>query len=399
MNRRTTEEPSSAIFLPPMETILVGELAMMRVEMMPGKIPRFPFRGGGNTPLKQPEDKRRSIMNAHAAPKLSLASVPSPVDGRVDRRRFLHGLMLGAGGLLASLTNGCLSASVAGVGPDIIYGKFGYGPGQFQKPRAIAIDAQNHIYIVDMTGRIQVFDADGGYLRSWKTPAVANGRPTGLSVAADGTLWVADTHYFQALAYSPEGELDRSRSIIGTAGVEPGNFGMLTEVAFDSQGRILVGEYGENDRIQVFSADGRVLFQLGAHGTEPGQFMRPQCLVVDEQDRVWVADSGNHRVQVFQLRESDAEWLFMWGEAGTELGQMRFPYDLFFDDRGDLYVCEFGNHRVQKFDRDGQSLWHWKSRISGAGAVYQPWGCVMDQQGRLHLLDSYHHRVYRIPVV
>lgn len=327
-------------------------------------------------------------------------SLSESLDTTISRRRWLQRSLLGGVVGLVAAQSGCWrSDSGAAVLPDKIYGKFGYGPGQFQKPRAIAIDQANEIYIVDMTGRIQVFDADGNFLRVWRTPEITNGRPTGLSVDVNGMLWVADTHYYQALAYSRVGVLDREKSIFGEAGIEPGKFGMLTEVAFDSRGRILIGEYGENDRIQVFSPDRQLLFPIGQHGTDPGQFMRPQCLTVDELDRVWVADSGNHRIQIFQLHDDHATLVQTIGSEGTEAGQMRFPYDLFFDEHGDLYVCEFGNHRVQKFNRDGQSLWIWESPGSGPSALYQPWGCVMDQQRRLHVLDSYHHRVYRIPAV
>ncbi|MBL8891144.1 MAG: hypothetical protein JNL67_14270 [Planctomycetaceae bacterium] len=327
-------------------------------------------------------------------------SISESLGASLSRRNWLQRSLLGGVAALLASNSGCWQAgSGSTVLPDKIYGKFGYGPGQFQKPRAIAIDQQNEIYIVDMTGRIQVFDADGNFLRVWKTPNITNGRPTGLSVDANGMLWVADTHYYQALAYSRVGELDREKSIFGEPGIEPGKFGMLTEVAFDSQGRVLIGEYGENDRIQVFSSAGQLLFQIGQHGTEPGQFMRPQCLTVDELDRVWVADSGNHRVQVFQMHDDHATLIQTIGAEGTAAGQMRFPYDLFFDEHGDLYVCEFGNHRVQKFNRDGQSLWIWESPGSGPSSLHQPWGCVMDQQRRLHVLDSYHHRVYRVPAV
>ena len=78
---------------------------------------------------------------------------------------------------------------------------------------------QDRLYIVDMTARIQVFDADGNFIRSWQTPVHDNGRPTGMSIDRDGNLAVADTHYYQVLFYSPEGELLRK---IGGTRQEPG---------------------------------------------------------------------------------------------------------------------------------------------------------------------------------
>src|SRR5687768_14682389 len=79
---------------------------------------------------------------------------------------------------------------------DKTWGRRGLAAGWLQKPRAIAIDAQDRLFIVDMTARIQVFTADGEYLRGWRTPEFKNGKPSGLSFAKDGNLLVADTHYY-----------------------------------------------------------------------------------------------------------------------------------------------------------------------------------------------------------
>ena len=70
----------------------------------------------------------------------------------------------------------------------MIWGRFGYSDGRFNKPRAIAIDAKDQLYIVDMTARIQVFDTDGNFVRKWQTPASENGRPTGLSIDRQGRI-------------------------------------------------------------------------------------------------------------------------------------------------------------------------------------------------------------------
>ena len=102
---------------------------------------------------------------------------------------------------------GCLGQS-PGTDSDVyIWGKRGITKGRLQKPRAVAIDADDHLYVVDMTARIQVFDSDGKYLRGWKTPASKNGRPSGLSFDRRGRLLVADTHYYQMLVYQPSGEM------------------------------------------------------------------------------------------------------------------------------------------------------------------------------------------------
>ncbi len=257
----------------------------------------------------------------------------------------------------------------------------------------MAIDEKDQLYIVDMTGRIQVFSRDGELLRQWRTPEIKNGKPSGLSFNREGNLLVADTHYFRMLVYTPNGKLLEGQTIGGTCGHGPGEFNFVTDAVQDSRGNYYISEYGEFDRIQKFDSDGNFLLQWGQHGDRPGQFLRPQNLVVDQQDRIWVADACNHRIQVF---DSEGKLLDMWGEHGSELGQLRYPYDLFLDGKGHLYISEFGNHRVQKFTLEGEPKGSWGSAGRQEGHLSQPWALVLDSRGRVHVLDTYNHRVQRI---
>ncbi len=177
-----------------------------------------------------------------------------------------------------------------------VWGRRGISDGRLQKPRAMAIDADDNLFIVDMTGRIQVFTAEGQFLRGWRTPEIANGKPSGLTFDRDGNLLVADTHYFRMLVYTPAGELLPDRTIGGTCGDGPGEFNFVTDAVQDSQGNYYIAEYGEFDRIQKFTPDGQFVYQWGSHGQEPGQFVRPQNLTIDPQDQIWVADACNHRI-------------------------------------------------------------------------------------------------------
>lgn len=277
-----------------------------------------------------------------------------------------------------------------------IWGHQGTRPGELHKPRAMAISDAGEIYVVDKTARIQVYDRNGRFLRGWQTPEYANGKPTGLSFDLQGNLLVADTHYFRILRYRPDGTLLADQTLGGTFGQAPGEFGLVTDAVTDSQGNLYVAEYGDYDRIQKFSPTGEFLFQWGGHGSEPGQFIRPQNMAVDENDFIWVVDACNDRVQVFDATGDSAKLVKIWGEQGEGRGQLRYPYDLVLAEDGLVYICEFGNHRIQKFTRDGQSVGVWGIRGRGEGELFNPWAIVQDQRGRIHVLDTYNHRAQRI---
>jgi NHL repeat len=292
--------------------------------------------------------------------------------------------------LLLAATLGCQPGSDgSSLGEfERIWGSRGISDGRFQKPRAMAIDAEDRIYVVDMTARIQVFGADGRFLRGWSTPDHEFGRPTGISIGIDGRVLVADTHYYQVLIYSPEGRL--VQTIGNGKGDGPGEFGLVTDAVQDSKGNFYVAEYGEYDRIQKFSSSGEFLLQWGGHGSEPGQFLRPQNLAIDDDDQIWVADACNHRIQIF---DSEGNLQRMWGREGSETGQLQYPYDLVLADDGSLLVSEFGRHRIQRWDRDGHSLGEWGSHGRGEGQLFNPWALVQDSTGRIHVLDTNNHRV------
>ena len=305
------------------------------------------------------------------------------------RRRILSVI---AATMLVS-TCGCVDETAPTGRLEKVWGRRGLSDGRFQTPRAIAIDKDDLLYIVDKLGRIQVFTTEGEYLRGWRTPAIEKGKPCGMTIDDEGNLVVADTHYFRVLFYTPDGTLLPERTIGGVNGQGEGEFHFLTDVVQDSKGNYYVGEYGEHDRIQKFSRDGEFLLQWGGHGRAPGKFVRPQGITVDTDDRIWVADACNHRIQIF---DETGQLLNVWGDHGKGVGQLSYPYVIELDGRGHAYVCEFGNNRIQKFTTDGKSLGYWGTSGRREGELHQPWGLVRDSRDRIHVLDTYNHRVQRI---
>lgn len=262
----------------------------------------------------------------------------------------------------------------------------------------MTIDANDELYIVDKTGRIQVFDVDGDFLRLWRTPAIETGKPTGLGVDRHGNIMVADTHYFRVLFYTKTGQLIETQTIGGTNGPAIGQFAFVTDVAQDSQGNYFISEYGEFDRIQKYDSTGQFVCRFGESGSRPLQFSRPQCLMFDKDDNLWIADSCNHRIQVIRCEQETPEVLQIIGSPGDKLGQFRYPYNLWLEENDRLYVAEFGNHRIQKLTRSGDPILSWGKPGRKEGELQQPWAIVMDSKARLHILDTGNNRVQRVSI-
>ena len=311
----------------------------------------------------------------------------------LDRRAWLSGSIVSLAAFAAAGGSGCRRSVAAPARVERIWGRRGISEGRLQRPRAIAIGASDDLYIVDTTGRVQVFTSDGEYVRGWRTPEIEHGRPVGLGVDRSGHVLVADTHYYRLLVYTPHGKRLDDRTIGGTMGAGPGEFGFVTDAVQGPDGAYYVGEYGSNDRIQVFDESGAYVTEWGGHGDAPGQFRRPQAIEWGPDGHLWVSDACNHRIQVFDLSDRKPRLVRCWGAEGTDMGRLRFPYGMAFDPAGFVYVCEFGNQRVQKFTLEGRAVAMWGRPGRRRGELSRPWGVVRDAQGRLHVLDTYNHRV------
>ena len=141
-------------------------------------------------------------------------------------------------------SSGCTKFPGIPVETSYVWSRKGLDDGRFIKPRAIAIDQKDQIFVVDKTARIQVFDRDGNFIRNWRTPECYSGKPCGLEISQNNELMVCDTHYFRVLFYTQEGELLPDLTIGGVNGRGPGEFGFVTDVVQDSKGNFCVAEYG-----------------------------------------------------------------------------------------------------------------------------------------------------------
>jgi DNA-binding beta-propeller fold protein YncE len=285
---------------------------------------------------------------------------------------------------------GCDETSPPSNAPEVlaVFGQTGRGKGEFIYPRAIDITSDGSLFVVDKTGRIQKLSPEGECLDCLNMPLIEAGKPTGLSVAPNGNLYVADTHYHRVVIFSPEGKLIDE---FGKFGQEGGCFIYPTDVAFSQDGRIFVSEYGGNDRISVFTGQGDFLYCFGTPGSGSGQLSRPAALCVDSAGKcLYVADACNHRIAIYDF---EGKLLGYIGSAGMAQGQLRYPYDLALLADGALVVCEYGNNRLQLFGPDRKSLAVYGCAGRQPGQLAYPWGVAVDARRRAFIVDAGNNRI------
>jgi ABC-type Fe3+ transport system permease subunit/DNA-binding beta-propeller fold protein YncE len=270
-----------------------------------------------------------------------------------------------------------------------VIGARGTGPGFFNKPRSVAVDGGDNLYVVDMTGRVQKFDPDGRWLLAWQMPETTAGKAKGMAGAQDG-VWVVEPHYHRVNEFDGNGRLVTQW---GRHGTGPGELWFPRSIAVSESGDAYVSEYGVVERVQRFrSSDGAFAGSFGSAGSGPGRFNRVEGVGLDSAGNVYVADSCNHRVQVFS---PDGTWLRAHGRAGHGVGEMSYPYDVRIDSAGRQYVCEFGNSRVQIFDAGDRPLEILGGPGNEPGRMHNPWSVCLNSRGDLFVADSGNHRVLR----
>ena len=164
-------------------------------------------------------------------------------------------------------------------------------------------------------------------------PQTDLGKPKGMCCDREGNILVLEPHY-QRVNYSRR--TANWSAQWGKRGTNDGQFTLPRAVAVNSHGEVVVSEYSMLERVQDFRARGeKVLAVLGHSGTGPGEFNRPEGLCVDAQDRLYVADSCNHRIQVFS--PATAQFLRAYGKAGKGKGELSYPYDICVDAAGRQY--------------------------------------------------------------
>lgn len=232
----------------------------------------------------------------------------------------------------------------------------------------LAVDREGVVYVAHWnSNKIGVYSPKGDLLREWGTKGTGDGEfqlPGSISLGPDDLLYVPDQGNSRVQKFTREGKFVGKWGELGSA---PGQFGGGQSaggrfagpqfVAFDRQGNVYTTD-AALDRVQKFTAEGKLLGFWGDESPEPGGFGPPPMnkngtpgmggpisISVDRQDRVWVS-ATNNRVQQFT---NDGKYLRGMGGAGSDPGQFHLPHGLALDSHDCLYVADTMNRRIQKF--------------------------------------------------
>jgi len=130
-----------------------------------------------------------------------------------------------------------------------------------------------------------------------------------------------------------------------------GKFYHPQQIAVDDERNIYVADTG-NSRIQKFTHEGQFLSSWGTNGVENGELQSPVGIAIYENN-VYVVDEKQNTVQKF---DNDGNFILKWGERGNENGQFSSPQGITIDSSGIVYVADSKNHRIQQFTSDGEFL-------------------------------------------
>jgi sugar lactone lactonase YvrE len=239
---------------------------------------------------------------------------------------------------------------------------------RFKLISGLAIDDTDRLFVSDSVAKhVLVLDPKQHHPEAVISEAIVS--PAGLAIDTENRfLYVADTELDQVLVYNADEPFNLIRKI-GTAGkkhelTELGQFSRPTNVAVDNEGNLYVSDTF-NDRVEIFDADGNFVSTFGKAGDGPGYFARPKGIAIDNDGHVWVADTVQDRVQVF-TREGQ---LLLWmGGHGMLPGQFDAVQGLTIDKKNRVFTSEMYPGRVQMFRyvTNDEALAEKKRRDEGA---------------------------------
>ena len=289
------------------------------------------------------------------------------------------------------------------------FGRSGKGPGQFDHPLGVAVDAAGHIYVTDWGNkRVQIFRSDGSYSREFDVRARLSGRgakgkgPTGIALEPGGDILVADQDADTVKRF------DRTGAPVAQIGRRGSWLERLKEprgVAVDRFDRLYVADH-ENYRVQKFALGGdeghdgkgkapRVagagdyLSEVKYKDVVLQQFAKPRGVAVDREGNLLTVYSDIARVVAY---DREGRVLREYGGRGTGPVEFGEPRYVAVDNLGNVYVTDFTRSRVIKLDPRLEPLEAFGEGPGDDGLLY-PEGIAVDASGNVYVADSGKNRV------
>jgi sugar lactone lactonase YvrE len=225
-------------------------------------------------------------------------------------------------------------------------------PFQLIGPYGIAVDSKGLVYVADQrVGAVFIFN-----METHETQLIRNGYEAhfgwinGLAIDDDDRLFVSDGKTRRVLIFNPKHEIEAQ---ITEGLMDP------VGLAIDATNRFLYVVDTQQDQVIVYDADSlKLLRRIGTGGknhflTTPGDFGAPQCVAVDKNGDVYVTDTLNNRVEIF---DADGKFITAFGKAGDGAGYFARPKGIAVDSDGHIWVADSMQDRLQVFNREGQLL-------------------------------------------
>ncbi len=234
-------------------------------------------------------------------------------------------------------------------------------------PADIVVGEKGAIWVLNRT------DGEGGEIRrtNWDDEDLGDFGsgfvwPVQMIAGPDDSLVVSDEGNHTISFWAKDGTMINSW---GEHGSGAGQLDRPSGIVFDSDGNLLVVE-SMNHRVQKFTVDGKHISSFGEFGDGDGQFNMPWGIDIDPDDgTIIVSDWRNDRVQKFT---SVGEYILQFGTSGSGRGDLCRPAGVSVDRHGDIYVADRGNHRIQLFGQGGNfvDVFTGNAGLSKSGRIY-----------------------------
>jgi sugar lactone lactonase YvrE len=297
---------------------------------------------------------------------------------------------------------------------DQIFGSERYAPLGLNAPRAIATGVNADFYVADSRNhRILHIASDGSLLHAWGSfadifsgdaPPGTFNEPWGVAVGPDGSVYVTDTWNHRVQQFTGEGQFIRAWGQYGQPSLNAPEsaywFWGPRGIAVDSQGRVYVADTG-NKRIAIFDKDGNYLTEFGTGGFDPGQFDEPVGVVVAPSGTVYVTDTWNQRVQAFIPSQTGDFFLpsLQWDVSGWKGQSLDNKPFLAVGANEHVFITDPEGFRVIEFTAAGEFVRTWGAFGNGPEEIGLASGIAVDQLGNVWVTDAGNNRIlrYRLP--